>query len=391
LKKLAIITTHPIQYNGPFFSYLASTGSLIIKVFYTWGQSESGNINDPDFNLNRKWDIDLLKGYDFCFVDNKAKRPGSNHFLGIDNPTLINKIEMFGPDALLVYGWCFKSHLGAIRYFKDRLPVIFRGDSNLLDSSNENLFFVKSFLRRQFLTWVYSHIDYALYVGKSNFDYYIKMGLVNDQLFYGPHAIDNDRFSSISDTQKIELDNWKLALGINIDDFVFLFVGKFESKKNPLLLINAFKKLCHQSIKLVFVGDGILINNIKAAADSDSRIICLGFQNQSIMPIVYRLGNVFVLPSKGPYETWGLAMNEAMASGLPIIASDCCGGAIDLITPETGLIFKSDNLTALHDTMLYYIENPTIAISNGINAKAMIMNFNYATTFKSLDFLIKTN
>jgi glycosyltransferase involved in cell wall biosynthesis len=97
-----------------------------------------------------------------------------------------------------------------------------------------------------------------------------------------------------------------------------------------------------------------LYNSIKLASNLDSRIKILGFQNQSKMPLVYRLGSVLILPSKGPNETWGLVINEAMASGLAVIASDKCGGAIDLVTSKTGLIFESDNPIDLYKSIYLF-------------------------------------
>ncbi len=388
MKKIAIITSHPIQYNAPFFKKLAQNDVFEIKVFYTWGQSKSGDIIDPDFNIKREWDIDLLEGYDYCFIENTATDPGSHHFYGINNPSLIRTIELFNPDSLLVYGWSFKSHLAIIRYFKGSIPIIFRGDSTLLDNSGGNLLFFKSFIRRIFLIWIYRHVDYALFVGKSNYDYYKMMGLKNNQLLFGPHAIDNQRFSVITHQQKTEIEKWKIELGIDKKDFVFLFVGKFEQKKNPLLLIEAFKQLTHTTAKLLFVGDGVLSGTMKTASQSDSRIIFLGFQNQSKMPFVYRLGNVLILPSQGPNETWGLAINEAMASGLAVIVSDKCGGAIDLVTPNTGLIFESDNQIALYNSMLHYLNNKSNSTSNGFNSQVYIQKFNYNTTINSLTLLL---
>ncbi|MGN6533252.1 MAG: glycosyltransferase family 1 protein, partial [Ginsengibacter sp.] len=84
--RLAIITTHPIQYNAPLFSLLAKRNTINIKVFYTWGEKVLQDKFDPGFGKNINWDIPLLEGYDFQFVSNISADPGSHHFGGIDNP-----------------------------------------------------------------------------------------------------------------------------------------------------------------------------------------------------------------------------------------------------------------------------------------------------------------
>ena len=131
--KIAIVTTHPIQYNAPFFRLLEQEPSITPKVFYTWSQTEYEQKYDPGFGKKIEWDIPLLEGYSYEFVNNKAKHPGSDHFMGIENPLLIKKIQEWKPDMVLVYGWSFKSHLQCLRYFNKKIPVLFRGDSTLLD------------------------------------------------------------------------------------------------------------------------------------------------------------------------------------------------------------------------------------------------------------------
>jgi glycosyltransferase involved in cell wall biosynthesis len=88
------------------------------------------------------------------------------------------------------------------------------------------------------------------------------------------------------------------------------------------------------------VGNGILEPTLKAETRNDSRFVFLDFQNQSQMPILYRVADLFILPSLGPGETWGLAINEALASGTKVLASEFCGGAIDLINDFNGLKFN---------------------------------------------------
>jgi glycosyltransferase involved in cell wall biosynthesis len=71
------------------------------------------------------------------------------------------------------------------------------------------------------------------------------------------------------------------------------------------------------------------------------------------MPVVYRLADIFVLPSKGPGETWGLAINEAMASGRGVIVSDKCGCSNDLVLAgKNGYVFENGNVDSLKNAML---------------------------------------
>jgi glycosyltransferase involved in cell wall biosynthesis len=346
MKKLAIIVTHPIQYYSPLFRKINESGKIELKVFYTWSQAQ-GKKYDPGFGKEVDWDIPLLEGYDYTFVNNITKKPGSNHFNGIANPTLIKEIEEWNADAVLIIGWNFNSHLKAMRYFKDKIPVYFRGDSTLLDERSE----LKRIARRIFLRWVYSNIDFAFYVGTRNKEYFLVHGLKEEQLIFAPHAIDNERFYDKDGIYKQKAIEWRRSLGIKDDYFVFIFAGKLEPKKNPMLLLKAFLELKISNANLIFVGNGVLEEELKsivtlrqAQCDNHSNIHFLPFQNQSIMPIVYRLGNVFVLPSQGPGETWGLAVNESMACELPVIVSDKVGCSVDLVEHDkNGYIFKSND------------------------------------------------
>ena len=105
--KLLIISSHPIQYNAPLFKLIAERNHINLKVFYTWSQSQKGELHDPGFAITRAWDIPLLEGYEYEFIDNTSKDPGSNHFWGIINPDIIDKIKKYNPDAIMVYGWSF--------------------------------------------------------------------------------------------------------------------------------------------------------------------------------------------------------------------------------------------------------------------------------------------
>jgi glycosyltransferase involved in cell wall biosynthesis len=363
VQKLAIITSHPIQYNAPLFRLLTERKQIDIKVFYTWGQAK-GKVYDPGFGKEREWDIPLLNGYNYEFLNNVARDPGTHHFRGIDNPDIISRIQAYNPNALLMYGWSFKSHLKTMRYFHKKIPVWFRGDSTLLDEAAG--FSFKKTARQIFLRWVYRHIDYALYAGRANRQYFEALGLKDRQLVFVPHAVENDRFYDREGQYDQQAKSWRRELGIGDKEMVFLFAGKLEPKKDPELLVRAFRQLKAPDTRLIFVGNGILEEKLKAMAGTGPDIIFLPFQNQRRMPVVYRLGDVFILPSKGPGETWGLAVNEAMACSRPVMVSDKCGCAADLVLPEqNGWIFEAGSLTDLLRALQDCIQSPQQATQRG--------------------------
>jgi glycosyltransferase involved in cell wall biosynthesis len=341
-RKLAIISSHPIQYNAPLFALLAKEPEIDLMVYYTWGEQSMGAKFDPDFGKTIEWDIPLLEGYSYTFAQNTSKDPGSHHFKGIINPTLNQEIEHWGAEVVWVWGWSFESHLKAMRYFKGKIPVWFRGDSTLLDEPRG--FSLKKIVRRIFLTWVYRHVDKAFYVGTHNKAYYRKHGLKETQLVYAPHAIDNERFSDESGEKTMRALAWRDKLGFSESDFILLFAGKFEPRKNPFFLIELMKSIHESNIKLLFVGNGPLEQELKNSSKLDDRIQFLDFQNQSEMPVIYRMANLFTLLSNS--ETWGLSINEALASGTKVLASKFCGGAIDLLNNKNGLIcdLKTDEI-----------------------------------------------
>lgn len=342
-KKLAIVTTHPIQYNAPWFALLAQRNVIQIKIFYTWSQAAEGKKFDPGFNKEIEWDIPLLDGYDFEFVPNTSTGPGTRRYGGIRNPGLIDRIKDFNPDAVLVNGWNFHSHLACMRYFHKKIPVLFRGDSTLLDTQSG----LKTLLRKLVLTKVFKNIDRALYVGTENKKYFLNHGLKEAQLYFTPHAIDNERFAiSVHDPSA----SLRTRLGIGSEAIIILFAGKLEPKKDPQLLMEAFNMIVTKDVHLLIVGNGVLEAGLKSA--TTAQVHFMDFQNQQMMPDIYADCDVFVLPSKGPGETWGLAVNEAMAAGKCVIVSTKCGCSADLIEEGiNGFTFAAGNKKELADRL----------------------------------------
>jgi glycosyltransferase involved in cell wall biosynthesis len=343
-RRLAIVVSHPIQYYVPLYQQLAKRPNIDLKVFFTWHAGERSTF-DPGFGRTVTWDIPLTDGYEFELVPNVSPDPGTHHFLGLQNPTLVERVYAWRPDVIHMTGWAWYSNVIAIRAFaKKGIPVMFRGDSHLLDRQTSG---PKWWLKKNLLRRVYSLPAAFLVVGAANRAYYQAFGVAGDRLFPCPHSVDVRRFAEPSDELERQAAEWRQQLGIRKTCKVLLFAGKLERKKRPIELMRAVQSLNDRDLALIMVGDGELGSAVNDLVNANpERFKRLPFQNQRRMPVVYRLGDLFVLPSSHN-ETWGLGVNEAMACGRPVLVSDRVGCASDVVSPSCGRIFASEDPNAL--------------------------------------------
>ncbi len=346
--RLAIVTTHPVQYYAPWFRYIASQGELDLRVFYLWDFGVTQK-TDRVFGQSFQWDVPLLDGYESEFVANVSTDPGTHHFKGIDNPELGQRLDAFGPTATLCIGYNYRSFLRLIRGpERRREPLLLRGDSHRLVRPTG----FKAWAKRQLLTRLFRRFAGFLYVGQANREYFKLHGVPDAKLHFAPHAIDNDRFMGARATAEIEAVAWRKELGIPTGSKVLLFAGKFETKKRPLDLLEAFRRASLPNSSLLFVGSGALESELRERAANVPNVFFAPFQNQLAMPRTYAASDVLVLPSYGSGETWGLCVNEAMCLGRPAIVSSHVGCAADLVNDgETGLVFPADDVSSLANAL----------------------------------------
>ena len=342
--RVAFIVSHPIQYYAPLYQKLALRDDLSIKVFFTWHAGQS-TVKDRGFGIEMAWDIPLTEGYEFELVPNISSDPGTHHFLGLRNPLLVERVLSWRPDVVHITGWAWLSHFLALRTFRKKgIPTVFRGDSHLLDHTTSG---PRWWIKYALLKHVYSWPNGFLVVGVANRAYFEAFGVEPNRLFPCPHTIDVARFADPVNVFEREAAQWRKQLGISPDQCVLVFAGKFERKKQPIELMRAVLALKNLDPVLVMVGSGDLKTEVNALASTNPQYFrVLPFQNQSRMPVVYRLGNLFVLPSAFG-ETWGLAVNEALACGRPVLVSDRVGCAADVVDASCGRVFSAADPFAL--------------------------------------------
>jgi len=112
--RIGVLTSHPIQYQAPYFRALTKRADLHVFFAHRPTAEQQGSGFGRSFN----WDVDLLSGYSYTFLRNKAKNPGTNSFFGCDTPEIKEVIRTGHFDAFIVSGWFLKSYWQAVRACK---------------------------------------------------------------------------------------------------------------------------------------------------------------------------------------------------------------------------------------------------------------------------------
>lgn len=133
----------------------------------------------------------------------------------------------------------------------------------------------------------------------------------------------------------------------------YLFVGRLIPRKRPLELLRAFGPVAAElpGATLTMVGDGPLLPEVSRAAEPFGSSVSLrGRVEGEALHEVYAAADILVLPAVR--EVWGLVVNEALAHGLYVIATDQVGSAHDLLDETSGVIVSADSQPTLTGAML---------------------------------------
>src|SRR6266545_4991356 len=255
-KRLAIITTHPIQYHAPWYRALALNPEIELEVFYCHRATPKEQA-DAGFGVEFDWDVSLLDGYSHHFLKNVAERPAVSGFNGLDTPEIQAVIARERFDAVMVNGWHYKSAWQAMRAcWKNGTPVMVRSDSHLHTERP----LLKRIAKQPFYSWFISKLDACLPVGKWSSDYFLHYGAAPERVFIVPHVVDTDYFESESRRLTPQRESLRARWGLDDSAVVFLFAGKFIEKKRPLDFVQAVSEAgtTNPQVAGLMIGDGPL-------------------------------------------------------------------------------------------------------------------------------------
>jgi glycosyltransferase involved in cell wall biosynthesis len=248
-------------------------------------------------------------------------------------------IKKENPDVINITGYYDMAIVLPALWFRlNGVHLIMSIDSTLGDNQN-------SFLSYHFKRLIFRQIDgFFSYGTKSSelIKFYLK---TNSKILLANNAVDNDRLLKTYLAAKKERSNKN-----------FIFVGRFIKEKNLTSLIEAFSMLENNDWGIILVGTGPEEEVLKKQAKGMSKIKFHEPVAWYDVPKALALADVFVLPSIS--EPWGLVVNEAMACGLPVIVSEKCGSAHDLVVQSVnGFTFVPESVEQLKDHLNWFLKN----------------------------------
>jgi glycosyltransferase involved in cell wall biosynthesis len=241
-------------------------------------------------------------------------------------------LSSYQPDVVVVPGWASSWACSMLGWSTDNgVPAIVMSDSQAID-------FDRVWWREWIKHRVVRTYSAAIVGGKRHVHYLEQLGMPGDRVTTGYDVVDNEHFA----TGAARAREWaeQLRRDLRLPKTFFLASARFVEKKNLPLLVEAFAryraKVGSAAWSLVILGDG----ELRPALERDIReralsfaVLLPGFKQYDALPNYYGLASAFVHVSTS--EQWGLVVNEAAASGLPVIVSERCGCAPELV--ESGV------------------------------------------------------
>jgi glycosyltransferase involved in cell wall biosynthesis len=330
--RLAIVTSHPIQYAAPLYAYLSRDPALAVTVLYCSDFSLRG-ARDEGFGQNVAWDVDLLAGYDSVFLGERARTRSVGGFWSLVCPELAWELRRGRYDAVWLHGQQFAAYVLAFLAAKLRgIAVLTRGDTHLGLTRSP----LRAALRGALLGAQYRFIDGFLAVGSKNHDYYRALGVPEQRIFRVPFSVDNERFTRQASLSAARRRAERAWLGVTDERPIVLYASKLMPRKHPDDLLRAAARLlvAGHPLHVVIAGSGELepeLRRLAAGLEIEPHVRFTGFVNQSQLPALYAACDVFVLPAED--EPWGLCVNEVMCAGLPVVVGRDVGCVPDLVEP----------------------------------------------------------
>jgi glycosyltransferase involved in cell wall biosynthesis len=311
--RIAFLVERPTQFEAPFYRFAARDPEHELRVLFT-APDVAEPVLDPELGRKVSWGIDLLGGYPFEVLPPRGR-----------TRWLAERLRPERCDLLIVNGYTRRIYLLAVTLAKRAgVATALRLDSVLWDGSP-----ARNLAKRVlFATWMKGMYDLFLGVGSLTLDYLRAFGVPPERMGLFPYAVDVDDFRSRSRLSPEERAAVRSRLGVPAGARVVLSLAKLNGREAPWDLLHAFARM-GEDVWLVLAGDGPERSALEREAGP--RVRFPGYVPYLELPALYAAADLFVHPARE--ERWGVSVAEALACGLPVVASSRVGAVFDLVEP----------------------------------------------------------
>lgn len=314
--RVAIITEIVAPYRLPVFNSLAKSASIEPHVIF---------LSETDPGL-REWRVysDEIE-FPHEVLPNWRHRVAGYNFLV--NWGLQQHLGKISPDVVICGGYSYLASWEAARWCsRHRVPLALWSESTGCDRRNG--YALVEYLKRQFLQNCRSFVV----PGRSAFDYLLSFGIPEEAIVIAPNAVDNDFFREHALVARRHASDYRARY--QLPERFFLYAGRLTKSKGVFDALEAYAALAadvRSEVGLVFAGNGAAKQHLQERAKGihPGNVQFAGFIHREDLPAYYGLAEMLIFPTHS--DPWGLVVNEAMASGLPIITTSVAGCAADLV------------------------------------------------------------
>jgi glycosyltransferase involved in cell wall biosynthesis len=361
IPRVVILTEIIAPYRIPVFNALAWRDDVSLHVIF---------LSETDASL-RQWNVykDEIR-FSYEVLPAWRKRMGKYNLLL--NGRVSAALRAAKPDILVCGGYSYLASWQAAWWAKrNRVPLLLWSESTAVDARNKR--FPVEFMKRKFLHSCRAFVA----AGKTSRDYLLALGAAERAVFIAPDAVDVKFYAAQAEAARLFADQLRRKHDLPLR--YFLCVGRLIEEKGVLDLLAAYATLdatIRSQIGLVFVGDGPLRSELSRRAGEivPGTVKVNGWVHREHISEIYALAEALVFPTHS--DPWGLVVNEAMACGLPIIASEVGGCVPDLVQDEwNGWVVPSGCIRGLTCSMQKIFERPELRERMRLHSRERIQEY----------------
>ena len=345
-RRVVVLTEIIAPYRIPVFNALAQHDGLDAHVIF---------LSETDPSL-RQWKVykDEIR-FQYTVLSSWRRRLGRYNLLV--NRGLRSTLDRLAPQTIVCGGYSYLASWKAALWARSHgVPFLLWSESTDLDQRRSHG--VVEFLKSRFL----GLCDGFVVPGVSSRAYLMELGIPETKIFTAPNAVDIELFQRETKIAKGDASSLRQQLGLPLR--FFLYVGRVIRDKGVFDLLEAYAKLepgLRSAISLVLAGDGVdrqeLLEHASRIVPGEIRFA--GFVQREQLPAYYALAEAFVFPTLS--DPWGLAVNEAMSCGLPVITTEVAGCAADLVKEGwNGFVVPPHDVSRLSQAMQQLARQPDL-------------------------------